>query len=352
MDKSRTIRNEGVLDMNGAQIPCYVLEDGTRVLSARGMQGALKLVDTTNVQNTATLSGVELSRFIATSWFKSLVDSEEMLERFHPITCYKGSQRINGYEATVLVDFCDTILNARNRGLAKTPRQQLVAAQCEILIRAFAKVGIIALVDEATGYQYERENDALQKILAVYVSPEILQWQFTFSNRFYREIFRLRKWNFTTGDINKRPGVVGTYTNQYIYDMLPAGVGKVIKAKTPRSAAGNPTARYFQSLTPDIGYEHLKQQLITVTTLLSVARSWQEFKDLFARRFGQVAIDFDEKPALPKQLPPAKPTNEFDASLKGLLSIPPPPKPEKRKKKPKPPEDEPDGEQAGDLVPA
>ena len=36
---------EGILDLANCKIPCYVLEDGTRVLSGRQMQTALKLTD-------------------------------------------------------------------------------------------------------------------------------------------------------------------------------------------------------------------------------------------------------------------------------------------------------------------
>jgi len=56
-----------------------------------------------------------------------------------------------------------------------SPRQKIIADQCEILVRSFAKVGIIALVDEATGYQYEREKAELQVILKTYISEEILE---------------------------------------------------------------------------------------------------------------------------------------------------------------------------------
>ena len=37
------IKYEGELDLNGLKIPCYVLEDGRRVLSTTGMQKALKI---------------------------------------------------------------------------------------------------------------------------------------------------------------------------------------------------------------------------------------------------------------------------------------------------------------------
>jgi hypothetical protein len=80
------------------------------------------------------------------------------------------------------------------------------------LVRAFAKVGIVALVDEATGYQYDREKDALQKILEQYISPELLPWEKRFPDEFYREIFKLKGWDFTVNGINKRPSIIGKWT--------------------------------------------------------------------------------------------------------------------------------------------
>jgi hypothetical protein len=38
------------------------------------------------------------------------------------------------------------------------------------LLRGFARVGIIALVDEATGFQRDRTKDALSKILEAYIA--------------------------------------------------------------------------------------------------------------------------------------------------------------------------------------
>lgn len=39
---------------------------------------------------------------------------------------------------------------------------------------AFAKVGLIAVIDEVTGYQDERDRNELQLILEKYVSQELL----------------------------------------------------------------------------------------------------------------------------------------------------------------------------------
>ncbi|SEI85999.1 P63C domain-containing protein [Dyadobacter sp. SG02] len=290
MSKKLKITNEGELNLNGMIIPCYVLEDGTRVLSGRGMQHALKMVD--DLDDTKQISGARLSRYLNQKSLKPFIFNNKDVGHFEPIICYKGDSKINGYEATVLADICDGFLEARKQ-IHLSPRQQIIADQCEILIRGFARVGIIALVDEATGYQYEREKDELQKILRAYISEEILNWQLTFTNAFYKEIFRLRGWDYTASNIKKRPGVVGTYTNQFVYQMLPAGVIQKLKQNTPKSSSGNYMYRFHQSLTPEVGREHLKNQILVVTTLMSISRSWQEFKDLFARKFGQTAIDFE-----------------------------------------------------------
>jgi len=43
-------------------------------------------------------------------------------------------------------------------------------------VRGFARVGIIALVDEATGYQEVRNKLALQAILDAFLRKELAAW--------------------------------------------------------------------------------------------------------------------------------------------------------------------------------
>lgn len=320
----KKIKYNGKLDLNGYIIPCYVLEDGTRILSGRGLQDALKLLPPSD-KSAEQRGGGEIKRFFNQKWFKSLIFKEEELVHFQPIISYLGDQKINGYEATVLADICDLVLQARTAGILSTDRQKAIADQCEILIRAFAKVGIIALVDEATGYQYDREEKELQAILKTFVSPEILEWKEAFTIDFYKEIFRLRKWPFTEQSIKKRPGVVGKYTINYIYAMLPKGIYilQKLKEKTPKSDAGNYLVRLHQSLTKDIGREALKKQVTSVTTLMSVSNSWAEFERLFQRKYGQLELPFGDNDFNSFQ-PDVIPKTDFDKQLKGLLKVPPP----------------------------
>lgn len=276
----RKVSHEGVLELGNFQIPCYVLEDGTRVLSGRGMQEALKMVD----DDGRKTPGTRLSRYLAQETLKPFIYSSKGMGHYEPIICYKGRKKINGYEATVLADICEAFLDARS-AVDLSPRQRIIADQCEILVRGFARVGIVALVDEATGYQYDRERFELQKILSAYISEEILKWQLTFTDDFYIQIYRLWKIKYSPSGIKKRPGFIGKLTRKYIYNRLPRGVVEKIREKTPRTESGNWRFRWHQSLTPEIGREHLKRQIIEVTTLMKASKTKEEFEDLYNRTY-------------------------------------------------------------------
>lgn len=79
------------------------------------------------------------------------------------------------------------------------------AKQCEILVRGFARVGIIALVDSATGYEKVRARQSLEKILEEFVAKELQKWLKTFPDDFYHEIFRLNRWPYVVSSV-RRPG--------------------------------------------------------------------------------------------------------------------------------------------------
>ena len=69
-----------------------------------------------------------------------------------PIDYRDGDRIVRGYDANVLVVVCNIWLSARQAGALQA--QQLPKAQkAELLARALAETGIVALVDEATGYE-------------------------------------------------------------------------------------------------------------------------------------------------------------------------------------------------------
>lgn len=296
--EAKKIIHEGVITLGDNQIPCYVLEDGTRILSGRGMQEALKMVD--EGDSSTQKSGTRLSRYLNQKSLTQFIFNDKEPGHFTPIECYRGAQKFNGYEATVLADICDAFLEAR-KTIELSPRQRIIADQCEILIRGFARVGIIALVDEATGYQYDRERFELQKILNAYVSEEILKWQITFTDDFYKEVYRLWSLPFIPKYIRNKPSFIGKLTNKYIYELLPKGVVDKIKENTGKTDKGNWRYKWHQSLTPEIGREHLRKQIIEVTTLMSISQSKEQFDALFQQKYNkqpvQLLLEFNENAA-------------------------------------------------------
>jgi hypothetical protein len=296
-DKKLKVKYEGELDLNGMKIPCYVLDDGTRILSGRGMQETLKMVDTDD--DSLPTSGARLARYLNQKSLQPFIYKDRTPGHFEPIECYQGGKKISGYEATVLADICDAFLDARkdahlnNKSLPK--RQEIIAEQCEILIRAFAKVGIIALVDEATGYQYDRERFELQKILKAYISEELLVWQQRFPHEFYKQVFRLNGWEYTVANVKTKPSVIGRWTNTFIYKQLPKGVLEELKARTPIDEAGRRKHHFHRLLTTDTGHPHLDKQLVQVITIMKLSKNWKDFVKKFNQLFGQTSLDFPDQ---------------------------------------------------------
>ena len=289
-EKRLQIKYEGDLDINGLIIPCYVLENGTRLLSSRGMQETLKMVDT-DEENKKT-SGTRLNRYLDQKSLKPFIFKDKEPGHFDPITCYKGNTKVNGYEATILADICDAFLEARKK-ITLSSRQEIIATQCEILIRGFAKVGIIALVDEATGYQYDRERFELQTVLKAYISEELLAWQQRFPHEYYKQIFRLNKWDYTVANVKTKPSIIGKWTNTYIYRQLPKGILDELKRQSVK--VGKPKTHFHRRLTEDVGHPHLDKQLTQTITVMKLSKNWKDFERKFNQLFGQQSMFEDEE---------------------------------------------------------
>ncbi len=295
MAKKLKATHEGKLKIGETELNVAVLEDGTRVITqsavfkafGRTKRGRAKS-DVRVLNRPAFVDAKNLQPFI-----------DEGLEEVLNLIEYKSKSGVvtEGYNAEILPRLCKLYLDARN-SMSLVKQQLPLARASEVLLIALSKVGITALVDEATGYQYERERHELQKILKQYIAEELLPWQKTFPDEFYIQIFRLKGWEYNAQTIKKRPGVVGHWTNNLIYKQLPKGVLNELKSKTPKSDAGNYTARFFQSLTPEIGSPHLQNQLVSVITLMKVSRDWEDFMRNFNKLYGQTEIEFpnnDEK---------------------------------------------------------
>ena len=262
------------------EIPCYVLEDETRVLSQGGF---LKAIGRSRTPKAGT-GGVDNPPFFLAANNLTPFISNDLLASTTPVPFQSsGGARGFGYPAIILPQVCEVYLLARDGG-ALLSSQRHIAERAEILIRGLAQVGIIALVDEATGYQQTREERALAAILERLIAKKLNPWTRTFPFEFYKQICRLKDWPSVLSI--KRPSIIGKYTNDFVYNRLAPGVlaelqriNPTLPEKTYRQH------KHHQWLTRDIGHAELAQHLWAVIALMRAAPSWNVFRRNLDRAF-------------------------------------------------------------------
>lgn len=270
--------HEGVLPIGDISIRCFVLENGERVLIQKDFIEALDISRTGN----------RLFKFANQIILRPFI-SESVINRLkHPLIFKHLNGKIQKcYEATLLADLCQVVINAKNAGALRQD-QLKIAKACEVLINVYAKVGIVAIVDEATGYQEERSIRALRELLGVLLQNEKRKWEKTFPDEFYRQMFKL--WGWDTSDISRRSGYAGKLTNNLIYERLVPEVLKELEKRNPKFN-GRRKHRHHQFLTKDYGCPALANHIEKVITIMRIFDENQH--ELFME-----AID----KTLPKQL--------------------------------------------------
>jgi hypothetical protein len=199
-----------------------------------------------------------------------------------PLLFNDGDSQMIGYRAELLPDVCDIFADAERGGILRK-NQMHIAAACRLLSRGLTRVGIIGLIDEATGYQHTRAANALAKILETYIAKELQPWVHTFGNEFYQELFRLRGLDYSR-DTVRRPRYFGHLTNDIIYRRLAPGVLEELKKTEPKPPSGKRKGAIHQRLSQDHGHPKLREHLASVTTIMALSDDYDEFKARLDRR--------------------------------------------------------------------
>lgn len=269
--------HRGVLLLVNKEIACAVLKNGKRIITQtslfdafdRPRKGEKRLDDLPSI-----LGAKNLLPFV----------DDELKHKALPVKYYTESGTVrSGYDAELIPLICEVYLKANDLGIVHDSQQKIVQ-QANILIRSLAKVGIAALIDEATGYQRDREADALQKLLKMYVNEEFLSWTARFPRKYYEELYRLHGWEYDPHSL-KHPQYLGKFTNTYVYDKLPKGILDELRKKNPYNSQGNRSRRHHQYLTNDFGLPHLEKHLTKLITVMELSTSKDDFEQNFNRVF-------------------------------------------------------------------
>ena len=282
---------EGSTSLDNKPLSCAVLKTkqgkAIRVFSLRQTVAAI------GGSGSATLSD-GLPSFLRAQNIRPYISSEllDMMTNWIEYIPETGGRTAFGIKAEVLPLICDVYITALTEGKLNQ-NQRRIAKRCQELQLAFAKTGIIGLVDEATGYQDKRAKDALAKILEKYLESKPTSWMRSFPLDFYREIYRLEGWEWKELESGKKPptpSVVGHYTNNYIYKRLAPGVLSEIQRKNPQKIT-----RYHQWFNPEYGHPKLAAHIETVTALMKVSKSKKEFIEFLEKVYPMPQLPIDDE---------------------------------------------------------
>lgn len=263
----------GTIPIGGVEIECAVLDDETRVLTATSVFESFGRARK-GMNSRLEIGGTVIPPFLATKNLKPYI-TQEVMEWTKAIEYMDGNKKKSGYKAGLLPVMCKIYLDARRDGVLKRDSQLKLADQSEILLTAFAQVGIVALVDEATGYQYSRSHNALRILLDKYIEEGMRQWVKTFPNSFFDQLDKLYDNEPTTSQ--KRPQYYGHFINRYIYKPIEHGYVKEALDKLNITDKGKRRGHFHRWLSDD-GKQVLSRQLGRTEMLMEMCDDIGAFK--------------------------------------------------------------------------
>ena len=290
--------HRGVIKIADITLACCVLEDGRRLISENAINSTLgtsggktyRLRDSSSAESDTG----PMPLFLASKALNPFIHAVFGETDLTPIEYNDGGKIGKGFEASIIPKACEVWLQAaENKALQ--PSQYSRAKKAEILVRGLARVGIVALIDEATGYQKDRAKDELAKILEAFVAKELQPYLKTFPTEYYEQLFRL--YGYTFPPENKRPQwrpvFFGKITNEVVYNRLaPAVLPELKKA----ASKAEKKAKLFQWLTSDIGHPKLREHLSSIVSIMKLSKTPQDFRknvDIVYPRFNEtIPIDF------------------------------------------------------------
>jgi hypothetical protein len=303
-------RWRGPLNIIGMEVPCYVLDNGVRVI---GRTSATELL--TNIKG-----GGALEKYLGVRALEPFINIDLLLERMVPfrIPEVEGLEKaVKGLPADLIIEICQSLIRALEANLGPNPpehhmtaRQQQMAVKASMFLSACAKVGLDALIDEATGYQFERSADALQVKLAAYLEDEMRKWEKTFPDELWKEFGRLTGWQ---GSIYQRPKYWGRLVMELIYEKLDSDVAQWLKENAPTPRHGQ---NYHQWLSGQYGLKKLVEHIWMVVGVAKTCETMIELRDRVA------ALDGKQPIQLRLYLPSPKNEEKIKRRMKGLTRPP------------------------------
>ncbi|MBI4932204.1 MAG: P63C domain-containing protein [Bacteroidetes bacterium] len=269
----------GKIKIKGLDIPCAVLypdTNPTSVIVQREIVGLL----TGNKKGgfERYLKPQNLQGYLPEQ-FKGKPLSESV------ITFNFNGRTAQGFKGSDLIDICKMYMQAKMDGNL-LENQYKLAEESQIIVFAFAKTGVDAVIYEATGFELFKDRFTFNRLLEKYIDDEIKQWYKKFPDKFYQLIFKLNGWAWEEDSMKRKPSVIGRWTNEIVYSRFPKGILGKLQDKNPMTENGYRKYKHHQLLT-DIGNDELKEYISNAIFLMESCANWSKFKRALARATGR-----------------------------------------------------------------
>lgn len=258
----------GKIDLGGDELDVYVLNTEDRVIALRSAIRSMSGTDSGN-----------LGSYVGVSALKPFIDSDlilgELLDFSIPGTQFTG----RGMTTEHFELICRGYVQALYKNAPLTDRQREIAIKCAVLTAGLTRTGLDALIDEATGYQYARAEDALQVKLRAFIAEELRAWEKTFPDELWEEFGRLANW---ATPLQTRPKWWGKLVTELIYDTLDPDVAKYLRENKPP-----PGVKWHQQLTDNVGIRQLVSRCYEVIGMAKTCDDIHELRQRVARHYGK-----------------------------------------------------------------
>ena len=270
---------DGVLNIGDVELDVFVLDNRDRLISKKAMARSLNL---------KSEGGNAFMRTMSRKGIDSVLSDTLRTQIKNPISFYTiRGELADGYRAETLIEVCDAIIEAKNQ-LRLAPSQAFLAIQAEIIFRSAAKLGIVALVDEATGYQ-DKTRDEYRRLFDQFVQSEFTQWEKEFPEKFFDMIYRLYGLQRQKPDTSRHPQFFGHFIRKYVYYPLANSNGAILERLEEKNpvvyVSGSRKRRFFQYLSDDVGLPAFRQHLWQVVGIGESVRDRTHFERSFYRAF-------------------------------------------------------------------
>lgn len=270
--------HQSFLLLGDLELEVYVLEDGRRLFNKRAMAKILNLKSEGGNAFIKTISG----KTIGSSIPKELWDKIKKPILFKTL----NGDPSHGFEASVLIEICDSIMQARD-DLAEN--QKFLARQAEIIIRSAAKVGIVALIDEATGYADNKRKEEYRELFQEFIRGEFRQWEQEVPEKFFDMIYKLYGLKRKDPSSTKHPSFFGNFIRKYVYFPLANSNGAILEELDKKNpvvyASGGRKYKFHQFLADEVGLPAFRAHLWQVVGIGASATDKDTFDRAFYRAF-------------------------------------------------------------------